>query len=127
MANRDVTYREAADLLSAYGDRRIRPLVRVGAGPIDMTLEDACDGLCIWLADDPERDLTDVPEQLLRLLWARMLFAVGACETRPDDVIGRVPRSASDDELLAGLLGEQLAGTKLPPSWRDGPPGGWRH
>jgi len=50
--------------------------------PLDWSLQDACDGLCRWLADDPERDLTGVPRPLLLMLRARLLFAVGACATR---------------------------------------------
>ena len=116
MDTRAVTYTEAADLLTSWADRRL-PL-GVPSDAIDFSIEDACDGLCCWLADDPERDLDDVPHELLQHLATRIMFAVGVCVLEKDNVIGRVPVHATDAEVLAALLGVQIAGTKIPPEWR---------
>lgn len=121
MKTRSVTYAEAERLFGEWGDRRIRPLVVPSASPLDFSLEDACEQLCRRLADDPERDLDDVPQDLLRLLWARILFAVAACRLTPDGVIGNVPTSAPDSLVLQAILGTQIANTRLPPEWRVPP------
>lgn len=116
---RAVTYAEAADLLTEWGDRRLNPVVGPAPEDLDWSLQEACDGLCGWLADDPEReDIADVPRPLLVMLKARLLFAIGACMLRKTEVIGRVPTTATSDLVLAGLLGIQLAGTRLPSEWR---------
>jgi len=116
MKTREISYAAAADILSAWADRRL------SLGPqdpaIDFTLETACDGLCRWLADDPERDLSEVPLPLLVHLRQRLLFAVGAAMTRKVEIIGRIPADAPPEQLLAALLGVQLAGTRLPSGWR---------
>jgi hypothetical protein len=86
---------------------------------MDFSLEDDCEYLCQWIADDPERDLSSVAPKLLRHLRQRLLFAIAACMTMgPNEVIGRVPLGAGPDQVLAALIGVQLAGTRLPPEWR---------
>ncbi len=116
MDTRPVTYTEAADLLTSWADRRLPRGVRPDS--INFSIEDACDGLCCWLADDPERDLDDVPHELLEHLATRIMFAVGVCVLEKENVIGRVSIHATDAEVLAALLGVQIAETKIPPEWR---------
>lgn len=116
MKTKVVTYQKAADLLVEWGDRRLP--AKPDSGPIDFSLEDACDGLCRWLADDPERSLDAVPPALLRHLRIRLLFAVAACVTRKAEIIGTVPIAAPKALVLAGIIGIQLAQTRLPPEWR---------
>lgn len=115
LTTKPITHRQAADLLTAWADRRIP--AKPSTKGIDLSLQEACDDLCRWLADDPERNLSDVPDELLVQLRARILFAVGACMTQPDAIIGRVPHQTPDQHVLAGLLGVQLANTRFPAQW----------
>ena len=116
MAGRRITYEEAATLVGAWFERRHPP--RPEPGPIDFELEEPCDGLCLWLAEDIERDLSDVPAALLRHLRARIVFAVGAAMTRPDEIIGTTSGPMDDDGVIALVLATQIRGTRFPPQWR---------
>lgn len=115
---RTVTYAVAAELLGAYDKRRIVPLAPKGRHAIRFDLEDECDKLARSLADDPERDLSNVSPELLTLFRARLLFIFGVCRLTPNEVIGRAPAEASDYDVLRALLGVQVAATRLPPEWR---------
>ncbi len=121
---RPVTYREAADILVHFGDRRIRPLTPGTKEPLNFEYESAADELALLLADDPETDLSDAPLPLLYMFSARLMFCIGVALTRPDDVIGNVPAAASDDLVLRALLGEQVRNTRLPAEWRFRRPAG---
>lgn len=116
MKTRPVTYAEASRLLSEWGDRRL--IAKPDSRPIDFSLEDACDGLCRWIAEDPDRSLEPVPEPLLRHLRVRILFAMGVCALQKDEIIGRLPANSTPTDVLAALFGMQLAETRLPPEWR---------
>lgn len=113
---RPLTWLEAAERVAAWSDRRIPP--KPWPFPFDFDLQEACDGLCRWLAEDPERELDGVPEALLMNLRTRILFAFGAAMLQPTAIIGHPPSNATDEQLLAGLLGVQIAGTRVPPEWR---------
>lgn len=101
MAVRTVTHEEAAEMLTKYGDTRLR-----------------ADKLCMRLADDPDRDLSPVSSAMIVMLRARLMFAVGACMTQPSAPLVTVPDQTSDELVLRLLLGELLAQTRLPPEWR---------
>jgi len=116
MRTRPVTYREAADLLTKWADRCV-PHEPTAPG-IDFTLEEACDRFCAILADDPYMDLSDAPASLKKHLRARIMYSLGVCALRAEEIIGDFPAAADDDTLLAALIGVQLAGTRLPPEWR---------
>lgn len=116
MELRLMTFMEAADRIGLWADRRLP--AKPEPFNLDFTLEEACDGLCMWIAEDPERDIAVVPATLLRHLRARLLFATGAAMTRRDEIIGRVPLTADDDEILRWLFATALSQTRFPPEWR---------
>jgi hypothetical protein len=120
-----MTFAEAAHLIARWGEPRIKPLITPSAEPLDLSLDDECSAFSRWLSEDPERDLEAAAPMIVRLFWARLLFIVSTCERRPDYIFGRVPGSASNEEVMRALLAGPIALTTLPSEWREGPPGGW--
>lgn len=114
---RTVTHAEAADMLTAYGDRRLRA-PRPKGMKMDFTAEEQVDRLCGALADDPDRDLSGEAPNVIAMLHARFMFAIAACMTQPKAPIITVPADTPDDLVLRVLLGQQLAETRLPREWR---------
>jgi len=118
LRTKPLTYAKAAKLLEAYDEQHLHIWVPPSEDPLDLSLENECDKLCEWLADDPMRSLNGVSQPLLRLLRARILFAGGMSMAQPDDVIGHLPADLSDGQILQVLLGREIAGMRLHPEER---------
>lgn len=114
MAKRTVFMEEAAELLGNWGDRRLRPLCTPTGALLDPDVEQACDRFLRWLADDPERDLSQVPTVLLLEAWARVLTAQGLARMFPQTPVVDI---APEDEhlLLPYLIGGYLGQLRVPP------------
>jgi len=118
MPTRAITLREAMDLIGAWGDRRLRPLCTPSTTRADPALEETCSAMLLWLADDPEADLADVPVPLLLVAWERVLIWAGIAAVQGDLVIAEVPAELTPDELLQAAIGGFLAKRVAPQELR---------
>lgn len=105
-------------MLGAFHDRRIHPLISPSREPLDFSRDAECDALCVVLANEPEMELHAVDGALLRLLSARIRFAIAAANAQPSAIIGHVLVDAPDDLVLGALLGVQVRTMRVPDEWR---------
>jgi hypothetical protein len=112
MTGRTISHAEAAELLGRWLERRLP--APMDGGHLSTDMDEPCDGLCLWIAEDIERDLSAVPAELLRHLKARLLFAIMAAWTRPTEIIGQTKHQMDDDGVVALLLATLVRETRIP-------------